>query len=152
MEKLTKGDGYYRRMTVSHKAFPRLYDDPEISIGYDHVDGGMDGEFTIKWHNLGQARGKKSAPRLEVFGDAWRVLVEHFADLLELLRELDSKDPTPDELATKIMALGDITDNTIEYLEQAEQAPPHCDSCGQARLIPSQGAGLPKHARRGNAR
>ncbi len=119
---------YHRRLIVSHKAYYAHVLDrgPELSLGYDHEDGGTVGEFVIRWKSLGD----KEVPQLRVFDDAWGVLFERFQDLLELLSTLDDQGVTPDDLAEKILALGNIEDKTA-YEDPRDPQPPKCPTCHQ---------------------
>lgn len=65
----------------------------EINIGFYCPDGGTSGEFCIEWISL----NNQNVPRLKAFEDSWSALWE-FRDVLEKLAELDSTNPSPEEI------------------------------------------------------
>lgn len=97
-------------------ANPTYSDKNEIMIGiYYPEDGGTDGEFCICWHdlsypsNFGRPPRKHIAARMDVYGDAWKVLPQ-FQDFLDGLAKLPSN-VTPPEVHALLRNLG-ITDLT----------------------------------------
>ena len=77
-----------------------------ISIGFDHPDGGTTGEFSIEWVDL----GRDVCPQLKVFDDGWSALWE-FRDVLEKMAALDGTNPSP-EIICKLLESCGIEDTT----------------------------------------
>lgn len=73
----------------------------EIMIGMYHPEGGTTGEFSITWKEL----AGEFTPVLKSFEDSWSALWI-FKDVLEKLAELDSTNPTADQIATLLESLG----------------------------------------------
>lgn len=80
----------------------------EITIGYYHLGGGTTGEFCIRWIEL----SKRPTPMLNAFEDSWSALW-NFRDVLEKLADLDSENPTPEEIC-KVLVSCDVEDRTPE--------------------------------------
>lgn len=92
--------GFYV-MNRAHYANPG--ETPEIVIGLYHAEnGGTEGEFAIRWHDL--ARPRAPTARLEIFADGWKA----FFAMPELLRlaELPGTLPDQDEIITLLTEAG----------------------------------------------
>ena len=98
MNKITKDRGFF---DMTRAYYHRDQDDPEIMVGIYSDGGGTEGEFAIKWHNL----GNKLIPCLEVFEDAWGVLAG-MPDLVESLGKLDGECPSADNVIQILSDLG----------------------------------------------
>jgi hypothetical protein len=83
-----------------------------ILKGADYVDsvyfgfyapgrGGTTGEVLVKWINL----GGKIVPQLTVLSDAWSALSQ-FSELIDLLGQHDSEDPTPEQFCQFLLKCG----------------------------------------------
>ena len=66
-------------------------------------------EFSISWRTLSE----ESVPRLEVFDDAWGILVNDCADLLKELALLTDATPSPDRIV-KVLERLEFEDETQE--------------------------------------
>lgn len=67
----------------------------------DGTDDGTSGEMAMRWYRV----ASKPTPRLEAFDDSWDVLAS-FADVIEKLGEVDSKDITPQEFVNILVECG----------------------------------------------
>lgn len=74
---------------------------PEIMIGYSNPDLMIDGEFSIKWIDL----GSDLSPRLEAFNDSWKVLHE-MPELINALSGIDSKRYSQRQMMDLLLSLG----------------------------------------------
>jgi hypothetical protein len=90
----------------------------EITVGMYHPEENNDystsGEFTFTWKELGGSNGL--CCQMRVWDDAWHALARCFNDLLFELAELDSENPTEEEIIEILERLGvkDITRYTRE--------------------------------------
>lgn len=85
-----------------------LYKQAEVMI---HVEaGGVDGEFAIRWKQVGGA----ASPRLEMYDDAWAVL-PHVSDLLQEMAKLNDQNVTPQAFCSLLKSLGmkDATERLV---------------------------------------
>jgi hypothetical protein len=73
----------------------------EISLSLEEDDAHVGG-FHLRWIDLGD----EIAPKLEVFDDAWEILIDHFGDFLRMLGSYDHSNWTPDKIAVKLAGLG----------------------------------------------
>lgn len=90
----------------------------EVCFGYfDPDDKSTSGDLMMRWYDLGFATG--SAPRLEVFDDAWHAL-RSFQDVLAALAERDSQSITPAQFAELLTSLGfvDLTERESPYTKR----------------------------------
>jgi len=71
-----------------------------------NISDGKGGDISIKWVDL----GRKIAPRLDVFDDAWGILFSQ-PELLEALSNFDSRSPSAERVKEQLVNLGykDIT-------------------------------------------
>lgn len=83
----------------------------EIMVGMYSEGGGTTGEFGIRWSVL----DGKFVPQLQVYSDAFEVLVHQFTDLLAVLVSMDGTDPTPEQISAHLIRLGvkDLTELTM---------------------------------------
>lgn len=80
----------------------------EVTFGFYSKEGGISGEITVDWENL----CGKVIPKIEIFSDAWVILTQFF-DLINLLGEHDSEDPSPEEFCKYLLKCGfiDMSEN-----------------------------------------
>lgn len=78
----------------------------ETMIGVYSEEDGLDGEFAIRWHEL----GAEDVPRIEAFNDSWASLCA-VPELLEFFKEHDGKNITQEYLAKNLIRMGfeDVT-------------------------------------------
>lgn len=126
---ITKG---FYVMNRAHHAHPG--EAPEIVIGLYHADnGGTQGEFAIRWHDLAQPRAP--TPRLEIFADSWKV----FFAMPELhgLANLSATLPSQDEVIAFLAQAG-FRDLTAYNMANANclagMACPQCGSPGPFQI------------------
>ncbi|APM40500.1 hypothetical protein [Clostridium kluyveri] len=83
-----------------------------VIFGLYSSQGGTTGEMTVDWINL----SGKIVPELNIFSDAWSAL-SNFHDLINVLGEHDSEDPTPEEFCKYLLDCGfmDRTETIIGY-------------------------------------
>ena len=74
---------------------------PEIMVGYHNPDLMIDGEFAIRWIDL----GNEKSPRLEAFNDSWKVLSE-MSELISALADIDSKRYSQRQMMDLLLSLG----------------------------------------------
>ena len=74
---------------------------PEIMIGYFNPDLMIDGEFSIKWIDL----GNESVPRLEAFNDSWKALFG-MPELISALAKIDHRKYTQQQIMDILLSLG----------------------------------------------
>lgn len=87
-----------------------------------YYDLGCLGEAQVSWHALGRGR---TAPRIEVFDDAWSMLAALTAEgLIERLAELDSSDATPQQFCELLGQFGfeDATPREAPMPVRSEEA------------------------------
>lgn len=102
-EKLYRGYIHLKEAWYAHTALTSKNDYiDEVQIGVYDVDGGTIGEMAFRWYHLMDNKYHHPSVKLECFHDAFDVLWQ-FQDVIEKLRELDSRYPSPEE----IMALLD---------------------------------------------
>jgi hypothetical protein len=108
----SRGHRQFVRTTETwyHAASPRLIRDAvdETFVGVYHDEGGTSGEFAFRWYDLGAG---VVGCRLEVFDDAWAVLVGDFPDLMSALPVQQGRNPTPADVTALLTRLG-IVDAT----------------------------------------
>ena len=80
-----------------------IVDEVTIGLYYKDDDGGTDGEFAVRWHNL---RHGVICPCLQVFDDSWEILRKEFDDVLVAMMALDNESVTPDDFCRILQELG----------------------------------------------
>ena len=84
----------------------QFFDRFEIAIYCE--GGGVSGEFSIVWEEL----GGEYIPKLHVYSDGWATLVQ-FSDLVDALGTLDVTKFSPSDLRDLLLSLG-IIDRGVE--------------------------------------
>ena len=74
----------------------------EVMVGFYSEDGGTDGEFAVRWFDLGLSG---LTPQVQAFDDSWAAMWER-RDLLESLAAKDNQNITPEELVEILVTLG----------------------------------------------
>lgn len=105
---------YFRSYTDLRK-FLRDGGDTEIMMALHSPEGGVQGEFAIRWGRL----GGKLVPQIQAYSDSWIVL-SCMSDLIDVLAEHDDEDITPDQLIEILESLDFINTDSYEggYLPQ----------------------------------
>jgi len=103
--------GFFQYSRAWYATSPSSYND-EVTIGIYFDEGGTAGEFAVRWEQLGNV----STPRLMVCDGAWDVL-SLFQDMLQEMKQLDSKNVPPNEFCDMLRRLGieDMTPMRSEH-------------------------------------
>jgi hypothetical protein len=89
--------------SIDTKILNELGKEEEIYFGFYHKDGSTVGELRVRWYKIGNEG--QLAPKLEVFNDAFKVLLM-MPDLLEWFGKKDSINFTPAEFMEALKKLG----------------------------------------------
>lgn len=100
-EKLTRGFSQLSRAWYAEANLKGMDYKDEVCFGLYYPDGSTEGEMVVQWIEL----GNKIVPKWTIFSDAWKVL-SSFHDLIDLLREYDSKDLTPEQFCKCLLECG----------------------------------------------
>ncbi len=88
----------------------------KVTFGlYEPIYGGTSGEMSMQWVKL----DGKIVPQLTIFSDAWSALAT-MHDLIDLLGQHDSEDPSPEEFCNLLRQGGfvDMTKTTRKEVEK----------------------------------
>lgn len=80
----------------------RADEQPHITFGLYHPEGGTTGEMQMVWEDIGR---QPLTPRLCVFDDAWTALAS-FDDLLRAMAETDGQCITQEQFVEMLLACG----------------------------------------------
>jgi len=81
----------------------------EVIFGFYSPEGGTSGEMVVRWVKL----SGEYVPKLTVYSDSYSAL-SNMHDLIDLLGQHDSEDPTPEEFCNYLLQCGfiDATEET----------------------------------------